>query len=236
MTDAGNLEVDTAVVGAGVGGLYAAWKLAGGEPRRTVHVFEASQRIGGRIETREMGSGFLAEFGPMRFEEPGQTELMQLLKDLRLGKTEFKAYTAERPGWPKYQLKPPDETPDPPYTSLELLRLGILKLLAHEKNPDGWRSPAGVGPRDRAATDWWERLTEKTYDDMRRNAWHGAYRLYTYGFWNALSDVLSHGAIMMIRDIGTFYHLIPENPNAVEWTIFWLRALHPNDHLVGIDG
>ena len=43
------------------------------------------------------------------------------------------------------------------------------------------------------------------------------------GFWNALSQELSHRAVIHIRDTGTFYHLIPDNPNAVEWAIFWLR-------------
>jgi hypothetical protein len=32
---------------------------------------------------------------------------------------------------------------------------------------------------------------------------------------------------MKIRDTGTFYHLIPDNPNAVEWAVFWLRLFKP---------
>jgi phytoene dehydrogenase-like protein len=47
--------------------------------------------------------------------------------------------------------------------------------------------------------------------------------LHTIGFWNALARVLSAGAINKIRDLGTFYHLIPENPSAAEHVIFWLR-------------
>jgi hypothetical protein len=39
--------------------------------------------------------------------------------------------------------------------------------------------------------------------------------------------VLSHQAVMKIRDTGTFYHLIPDNPNAVEWGVFWLRLFKP---------
>jgi hypothetical protein len=41
---------------------------------------------------------------------------------------------------------------------------------------------------------------------------------------------------MKIRDLGTFYHLIPENPNAIEWIIFWLRGLDPKDYLVSVKG
>lgn len=47
--------------------------------------------------------------------------------------------------------------------------------------------------------------------------------LRTLGLWNALSEVISPGAIARIRENGTFYHLIAENPSALEWGIFWLR-------------
>jgi hypothetical protein len=35
--------------------------------------------------------------------------------------------------------------------------------------------------------------------------------------------VLTPGAVAKIRDSGTFYHCIVNNPSAVEWGIFWLR-------------
>lgn len=50
-----------------------------------------------------------------------------------------------------------------------------------------------------------------------------ATRLADLGLWNALSEVVSPGALARIRDNGTFYHLIAENPSALEWGIFWLR-------------
>lgn len=58
---------------------------------------------------------------------------------------------------------------------------------------------------------------------------HGlsAARLWATGFWNALSaqGVLSHRALVKLRDTGTFDHMIPENLNAIEWIIWWLRVL-----------
>jgi len=51
------------------------------------------------------------------------------------------------------------------------------------------------------------------------------------GFWNALVQVLSPGAIAKIRDLGTFYHLIPENPSAAEHALFWLRLFRPDAKL-----
>jgi hypothetical protein len=51
--------------------------------------------------------------------------------------------------------------------------------------------------------------------------------LWAMGFWNAPSaqGVLSHRAVVKLRDTRTFYHMIPENLNAAEWIIWWLRAL-----------
>jgi hypothetical protein len=43
------------------------------------------------------------------------------------------------------------------------------------------------------------------------------------GLWHALSEVISPGAVAKIRDSGTFYHCIVNNPSAAEWGIFWLR-------------
>jgi Flavin containing amine oxidoreductase len=48
-------------------------------------------------------------------------------------------------------------------------------------------------------------------------------RLAQLGLWNALSEVVSPGALARIRDGGTFYHFIADNPSAADWGIFWLR-------------
>lgn len=62
--------LDTAIVGAGVGGLYTAWRLLGcGKLPGGIAVFEASTRIGGRLFSVSMPgtTGIAAEFGGMRF-------------------------------------------------------------------------------------------------------------------------------------------------------------------------
>jgi monoamine oxidase len=62
--------LDTAVVGAGVGGLYTTWRLlACGQPPDGIGVFEASERVGGRLfSVSKPGTpGIAAEFGEMRF-------------------------------------------------------------------------------------------------------------------------------------------------------------------------
>lgn len=60
--------------------------------------------------------------------------------------------------------------------------------------------------------------------------------LYRLGFWNLLSNHLSHDALNKIRDLGTFYHLLPENPNAAEWLVWWMIGLSASDNMEGIFG
>ena len=88
---------------------------------------------------------------------------------------------------------------------------------------------------------WIDQLTSPTIQNIREFAEFeydsgDKIPLWQMGFWNLVSDVLSHDAVMKLRDQGSFYHLIPENPNAVEWLVFWLRGLKTSDKLQGIEG
>nr|WP_281720613.1 FAD/NAD(P)-binding protein [Nitrosomonas nitrosa] len=60
--------------------------------------------------------------------------------------------------------------------------------------------------------------------------------LWDMGFWNLMSDVLSHYAVVKIRDWGTYYHFLHENLNAAEWLVFWLKAIKGTHALRGIRG
>ena len=85
-----------AIVGGGIGGLYAAYLLG----RNGFHVtlFEQDERLGGRIETVKMppNEAFLAEFGPMRFEPGLQLMLVNLVRHLGL---RFDAFAPTWQGW-----------------------------------------------------------------------------------------------------------------------------------------
>lgn len=229
------LQFHTVVVGAGVAGLYCSWRLSRRSRTHTVGLFEGSNRFGGRIETEHFGP-FLAEFGPMRFEKPGQRKLMELLDNLSLETIKFAPYQAERPDFPVYDLRDHEKGPPPfdkRYTTLELLKLGIIRVL---KDTD-WHTGGDLdNPHDPKHDERLKQLDEYDYAAMRRRAKQGDEYLYDLGLWNALSNALSHQALMKIRDLGTFYHLIPENPNAIEWIIFWLRGLDPKDNLVSVKG
>jgi oxygen-dependent protoporphyrinogen oxidase len=75
-----NLPPSTAVVGAGLTGLTAAWRLHAAGAR--VRVFEAADKIGGVIQT-ERADGWLVEAGPNSLRG-GSPELTKLIADLGL--------------------------------------------------------------------------------------------------------------------------------------------------------
>ncbi|MEM7372586.1 MAG: FAD-dependent oxidoreductase [Bacteroidota bacterium] len=232
---------DIVVVGAGMSGMYAAWKLAASAQKARIALFEMAESTnwGGRVETVRMGTPdaegnkpFKAEFGPMRFEREGQKELATLVKDLGLEYSPFPPYQSSLAPHPTYQLKGEEARWKNP---LLLLLMGILKILDQYKpgmtESDMFRQVASY--------------SEDDYEELRQTATQTitlpdgtqeTIPLWQRGFWNALSDALSHQAILKIRDTGNFYHLIPDNPNAIEWIIFWLRGLQPHDELVGIKG
>src|SRR5262249_42389799 len=128
-------------------------------------------------------------------------------------------------------------------TSLDLLKLGVYRILhcpdsrpQHDTvfDPDAkkqsgvpWSLHDVVEARPQGGPAEIERfadsLDDNDYDSIRTTTMLGGRKLYTMGLWNALDYVLSAGAVSKIREVGTFYHLIPEHPSASEWAIFGLR-------------
>ncbi|MHB9027703.1 MAG: flavin monoamine oxidase family protein [Candidatus Latescibacterota bacterium] len=227
------IHLDTAIVGGGIVGLYSALMLRQAKgPHHRMALFESSSRFGGRIETQEM-DGFLAEYGPMRFERMAQPLLMGLIAELGLETSYFHPYmSATDPESLYYPTEEdagmyPGKAWERAFTTLELLALGILRIL--QKSGGDLNDPG-----DPRHWDWWAGLDESFYHQVRTEITLRGKPLYRIGFWNALSEVLSHRAVNKIIQYGTFYHVIHYNPSAAEWMIFWLRGLHPKESLVGI--
>ncbi|NPE30136.1 NAD(P)-binding protein [Methanococcoides sp. SA1] len=224
------INSDTVIVGGGITGLYTCHKLKQLKGvNHTISLFEGTDRFGGRIETVEMG-GFLAEYGPMRFEKMAQPLLMDLIAELGMETKYFVPYTAANDSDSLFDLtfdESGGKCHGSKLTTLELLKLGILRLL----NASGGDMD---DPNDPRHWEWWATLDEEYYSYVRNKADYNGRSLHQIGLWNALSLVLSHRAVSKIIHCGTFYHFIHFNPNAAEWIIFWLRGLHPNDELVGI--
>lgn len=74
------METDVAIVGGGIAGLYAAWRLAGAGGRR-IKLFEASGRLGGRIHTLYPAPGLTVELGAQSIRDDHHL-LIRLLQDL----------------------------------------------------------------------------------------------------------------------------------------------------------
>ena len=221
--------LDTAIVGGGITGLYACDLLheKNGASYKTA-LFESSDRFGGRIETIEM-DGFLAEYGPMRFEKRAQPLLMKLIRDSGLETTHFSPYLPATDPEALMNLAEDENrgSDEKPFNALEILTLGILRIL---------RLSGGDfnDPRDPRHREWWAGLDEPFYQKVRTEITFRGQPLHQIGFRNILSMVLSEKAIRKIIHYGTFYHVVHYNPNAAEWINFWLRGLHPKEELVGI--
>jgi hypothetical protein len=136
------------------------------------------------------------------------------------------------------QLDPPgpSETVDPkhtPFSKRQEELLENIKLVAATRESV-----------DLVFSDWIKTLDDDHYWEIQTRAYmplktergETEVPLYAIGFWNLLSDYLSYDAISKIRDLGTFYHLLPENPNAAEWVVWWLRGFGSAERLRGVCG
>lgn len=81
-----HIETDVVVIGAGVAGLSAAYRLL--QRGRSVTVLEARDRVGGRVKS-DLSNGFLIEVGG-QWVAPDQARLLNLIDEL--GLTTFKRY------------------------------------------------------------------------------------------------------------------------------------------------
>lgn len=84
MTDTDNDVLDVAIVGGGISGVYSGWRLLKKGGRKRVTVFEASDRIGGRLlSVPAPGIGNMtAELGGMRILPAVQPRISALIKEL----------------------------------------------------------------------------------------------------------------------------------------------------------
>jgi hypothetical protein len=204
---------------------------------------------------------FYAEFGPMRVELDKQILLRGLFEhlnikpDARNEKDKTKASLVEFPAYaspasvgdPSYELRTEEEGKTP----LQLMQLAMLRIMMKVELSEGdekyktFRDDLISDVQLAAATgedilpvymSWVRTLGPDQHLAIQFYGQIDDVPLYAQGFWNLLSDYLSHDAIMKIRDLGTFYHLLALNPNAAEWLTWWLIGLSISDGLKGVYG
>lgn len=208
---------------------------------------------------------YRAEFGPMRIEPRVQPLLRGLLDDLGISEplsperrdedlVKFPPYSAEEPPEAEYHLAGEEAEQRSPLDLLLLAVRRILELINEDAALNGrtlnwangstrecWRQMTASASRHRRywkgeLHDFIISLGDPEYDTIRNDGRINGVHLRNMGFWNLLSEVLSHLAVLRIRDWGSYYHLIGENPNAAEHLILWLRNIKSSDSLRGIRG
>lgn len=250
-TKPGRKDQSIVVVGGGIAGLYAAYLL--GRLGQEVQLFEVStNHWGGRIDSQRYAldgeHDFIAEFGPMRFEIDLQQRLRRLCFHLDIDFESFSPTSAPI-GTTHYDLTKTEKS----FGSVaELLEWAVLRMFFADHVKDDLeeidKKLDDVGPQeltvlkhymdekyfcevaDDAGTTAVKALPDEKINanlaQLRAEATlrgEGAVPLERLGLWNALSEVITPGALARIRDSGTFYHFIAHNPSALEWGIFWLR-------------
>jgi hypothetical protein len=223
---------------------------------------QSIQKDGKVVETLSRTEYFRAEFGPMRIDPRDQPLLQALLAELEIkepvpGEEEslddlipFSSYVSEDPMEPRFTLREEEAKQKTPFDLMILALRRIFELIDLPDVADPWKTSA--------ANEQWRNLKEESFfyrhywkgellewihnitdDDLeviRKGARFRDQPLWNLGFWNVLSDVLSHYAVVKIRDWGSYYHFVHENLNAAEWIIFWLRAIRSTGSLRGIRG
>lgn len=197
----------------------------------------------------------------MRIEPRHQPLLQALLDELQIkepvpGEEEslddlvpFSSYASEDPMEPRFTLHEEEAKQKTPF-DLMILALRRIFELVELDNITPWKTDA-ANEQWRNLQDekffyrhywkgelleWIHNITDEDLEVIRKTARFRNQPLWNLGFWNVLSDVLSHYAVVKIRDWGSYYHFVHENLSAAEWIIFWLRAIRSSVSLRGIRG
>lgn len=199
--------LDVAVVGAGVSGVYSAWRLKTAAPDSAVAVFEHSDRVGGRLFSYTFPSmpNVHAELGGMRFIPDEHKMVAGLVAQLDLATHDF-----------------PMGAPPPVGGLNNFMHLrGRLFRARDFDDPD--KVPYAVNPVERGMNP--DQLQAYVMESLFPNAatmsqqdWFEATAfgrpLYETGFWNLLYRVLSSEAFALMSDGGGYYTNVA-NSNAV---------------------
>ena len=229
---ADGLSVDVAIVGAGIAGLYAAWRIAGSELRGQhgekprIALIEATARIGGRIETVTVPGmrAHRAEFGAMRLAS--WQRLVTLLADqLGLRLAPFPMGDEHNFFYLRGRRLAASELTDPstlPY-HLEASEVGKSPQELLDQVARGLLGTTPM-PTDRRA-----------WDDLKRTLKYRGRPVREFGFWNILVDLLSPEAVHFVEDAVGFGSMT-QNWSAVEALQLIYSDFGPNVEYVAVSG
>lgn len=201
-----NEQIDIAIIGGGVSGVYSAWKLKKQFPNQKIVVFEGSDHIGGRLLSVKPPEipYMTAELGGMRILENTQTLIVDLIKTLN----------AELPAAEKITLYdfPVDEPQNLAYLRGEYLRL-VDFVTRPDKVPYNMSFlEKGNGPGTIIVNAIEQIVPGITNPDLSEEARRALCRetyfdgipLYQWGFWNLLYRVISSEGYQFSMDAGGY--------------------------------
>ena len=149
------LSVDVLVLGAGPSGLSAAWDILK-DGRHSVHVVEASERVGGRTFNHTLPSDILIERGGA-WAGPTQTALLALAKDLGVvikdGKPEGKTFYGFGGRWNKVEF-PSETAPVEAQRDFERAMARFEMLCRTVPTDAPWTAPAAETLDAMSVGDW----------------------------------------------------------------------------------
>lgn len=226
--------LDIAVVGGGVGGLYAAWRLldAGSDAYRSAAVFEMSHRIGGRLLTviPPDAPSLRAELGGMRFLD-SQHLVVHVVKSVLglpcspapVGEPQNMAYLRDH----LLRVKDLDAKPYVlPYdvAKNEQVSMGALmdtviskvvtRVVGDSRELRECLAEQGFHYEPGQAIDAATLTRAQWHCVQTWGRWEG-YLLRDWGFWNLLYRVMSPEAYSMVADCSG-YDTIVSNWNAAD--------------------
>ncbi|HWF72978.1 MAG TPA: FAD-dependent oxidoreductase [Solirubrobacteraceae bacterium] len=188
-------DLDVAIVGAGVSGVYTGWRLLAAGKARTVTIFEQSERIGGRLLSLEPPGmpGVWCELGGMRYT-PQQPLVGGLIEELHLATHPFPVEEDANINYLRGMHIRQHEFSDPttpiPYD---------LAWAEQGMNPDDLVSWAVEQVIPGALSVGAAKLRKflETYMLEGRH-------VYDWGFWNLLARGLSHEGYELARASGGY--------------------------------
>ncbi len=203
-----DLELDVAVIGAGVSGAYSAWRLKEKFPKQRIALFEYSNRVGGRLYTVELpGMPHVhAEVGGMRFIPKTQAFVTDLIVHLGLARRPFPMGAADDPAGAN---------------NFAYLRRRLMRI---KDFTDPAKLPYLLNPTEQGMTpDQLQQYVMNSLvpnaDQLTQHQWNdisvlNGEQLYKLGFWNLLYRTLSSEAYQFMDDAGGYYTNVA-NTNAV---------------------
>lgn len=222
MHDSSN-PIDVAIIGGGVSGIYTGWRLLGADggpaysnPAPTVHLFEQSDRLGGRLLSLDPPEipDFKAEFGGMRYLTT-QKLVNGLVQHLEIPTRPFlmggpnNIYYLRGHHFRQKDFANPAKIP---------YRLGWQE--------EGKTPGEIIAQAIETIVPGANRLNKEQWQAVRENyKFNGSY-LHDLGFWNVIYDVVSNEAFELLVDAGG-YNSTFTNWNAAEALAWYLEDFGP---------